>query len=70
VGISLVIGGIGDLVAGLRGTTDERLAEAIGGGASVVFGALALAWPDVTLLVVAVVFGARTTLFGVRTLVR
>jgi hypothetical protein len=48
----------------LRGTTDERLAAIIGGLASVVFGVLALAWPDVTVLVVAVVFGARLVWFG------
>jgi uncharacterized membrane protein HdeD (DUF308 family) len=33
--------------------------------AGVVFGVLALSWPDVTLFVVAVVFGARLILFGV-----
>src|SRR5690606_29707134 len=34
------------------------------GMASVILGVVALAWPDITLLVVAVVFGARTVLFG------
>jgi uncharacterized membrane protein HdeD (DUF308 family)/alpha-beta hydrolase superfamily lysophospholipase len=64
VGVSMIVSGALHVVAGIRGTTDERLASAISGLASVVFGVLALAWPDVTLLVVAVVFGARTVLFG------
>lgn len=64
VGIGLVIAGVGDVVAATRGSTDERLASALRGVATLVFGGIALAWPDVTLLVVAVVFGARTVLFG------
>ncbi len=64
VGIGMVVGGAADVVAGLRGTTDERLAAVLKGAASVVAGVVALAWPDVTLLAVAVVFGARTFLFG------
>lgn len=66
VGIALIIGGILDVVAGLRGSTDERLAAVISGVATVVFGVLALAWPSVTVLVVAIVFGARLVLFGLR----
>ena len=64
VGVGLVIAGMGDVAAAARGSTDERLASALRGTATLVFGVLALAWPDVTLLVVAVVFGARTVLFG------
>lgn len=64
-GISLVAGGVVDIAGGLRATRDERFAAVVGGVASVVFGVLALAWPDVTVLVVAVVFGARTVLVGV-----
>jgi uncharacterized membrane protein HdeD (DUF308 family)/alpha-beta hydrolase superfamily lysophospholipase len=66
VGIALVIGGVLDVAAGLRGSTDERLAAVISGAATVVFGVLALAWPSVTVLVVAIVFGARLVLFGLR----
>jgi uncharacterized membrane protein HdeD (DUF308 family) len=69
VGISMIIGGGGNVIAGIRGTIDERLAALIGGLASVTFGLLALAWPDVTLLVVAVAFGARTVLFGLTQIV-
>lgn len=66
VGVSLIVGGVADIAAGIRATRDERFASVVGGLASVVFGVLALAWPDVTVLVVAVVFGARTVVFGVR----
>lgn len=53
----------------MRGTADQRVAAALAGLASIIFGALALAWPDVTVLVIAVVFGARTVLFGLSQLV-
>lgn len=66
VGIALVLGGVLDVVAGIRRSTDERVAAVIGGSASVAFGLLALSWPSVTVLVVAVVFGARLVLVGLR----
>ena len=64
VGVLLVVGGVARVVAGIRGSTDQRLAAGILGVAEVIFGVLALSWPDLTLLVVAIVFGARTVLFG------
>lgn len=66
VGLALIVGGLLDVVAGLRGSTDERLAAVIGGAASVIFGVLALGWPSVTVLVVAIVFGFRLVQFGLR----
>jgi uncharacterized membrane protein HdeD (DUF308 family) len=66
VGIALIVGGVLDVIAGIRGSTDERLAAVIGGVATLIFGVLALSWPSVTVLVVAVVFGARLVLFGLR----
>ncbi len=66
VGLALVVGGLLDAIAGVRGSTDERLASIIGGVASVIFGVLALSWPSVTVLVIAVVFGFRLVQFGVR----
>jgi uncharacterized membrane protein HdeD (DUF308 family) len=65
-GASMIVGGVLDALSGIRGTSDERLACAIWGVASVVLGLLALEWPDVTLLVVGVVFGVRTAVFGAR----
>lgn len=64
VGVSLVVGGVGDLLSGLRGTSDERLAAVLKGVAGAVLGVVALAWPDITVLVVAVIFGVRTLWFG------
>lgn len=64
VGVGLVITGVGDVAAAARRSTDERLASALRGIATLLFGVVALTWPDVTLLVVAVVFGARTVFFG------
>lgn len=69
VGVMLVLAGVVRVVSGILGTTDQRLAAVVAGLASVVFGVLALSWPDVTLLVVAVVFGARTLLFGLSLIV-
>ncbi|MEN9647084.1 MAG: hypothetical protein RL238_3753 [Actinomycetota bacterium] len=66
VGLALIAGGLLDVAAGVRGSTDERLASIVGGASSVVFGALALSWPSVTLLVIAVVFGFRLVMFGLR----
>ena len=63
-GLSMIIGGGGRILSALRGTADQRVAAALAGLASIIFGVLALAWPDVTVLVIAVVFGARTVLFG------
>jgi uncharacterized membrane protein HdeD (DUF308 family) len=64
VGVALVVNGVGDIFKGLTGRHEEPVGEVIGGLASIVFGVLALSWPDVTVFVVAVLFGARTVLFG------
>lgn len=66
VGAGLLLGGVLDVVGGIRGTIDERVAAVLGGAAGVVLGVLALSWPSVTVLVVAVVFGARLVWFGLR----
>jgi uncharacterized membrane protein HdeD (DUF308 family) len=64
VGIAMVIVGILDVAGGIRGTADDRLTAVLGGIATAVFGVLAYVWPDVTVLVVAVVFGGRLVLHG------
>ncbi|GEL94201.1 hypothetical protein CCO02nite_08590 [Cellulomonas composti] len=66
VGITLIVNGLLAGVAALRrgGTLDGRLAAVAIAVAQVVFGALALLWPDITLIVVAVVFGARLVIVG------
>ncbi|REJ04154.1 hypothetical protein DY023_16510 [Microbacterium bovistercoris] len=72
VGIALIVrGAIGTVLALTeRGITlDRRIAETLLGLAAIVFGILALVWPDITLLVVAVVFGATLALTGMGALV-
>ncbi len=66
VGLLLVVGGALSLLAAFRTarTADARVADAAFGVAGIVFGVLALAWPDITLLVVAIVFGARLIIGG------
>jgi uncharacterized membrane protein HdeD (DUF308 family)/alpha-beta hydrolase superfamily lysophospholipase len=66
VALALLLGGLADLAAArtVRGTA--RFNAVVGGGASILVGLLALTWPDVTVLVVAVVFGARMIIAGVR----
>lgn len=69
VALALLVGGVADLAVsrGLGGTA--RLNAAVGGAASIVFGLLALAWPDVIVIVIAVVFGARVLIAGTRQVV-
>lgn len=61
IGIGLLANGIGEVVAGVRGSdgADGRIATGVLGLAGMGFGVLALLWPDITMIVVAVVFGAR-----------
>ncbi|WP_040796753.1 lipase family protein [Nocardia higoensis] len=64
VAAALVIGGL-IRVAGVRaGTPDDRLIAGLLGAAETVLGVVAWLWPDVTLLVVAVLFGIRTVALG------
>lgn len=69
VGLALISNGIGRILAALRGDSDERLAAGLLGAAGVILGLTALFWPDLTLLVVAVVFGAYLFFTGIARLV-
>ncbi|MBW9095026.1 DUF308 domain-containing protein [Microbacterium jejuense] len=66
VGIGLMVGGAGRIVEAfrVRQSLDARIAAGVLGAAEVVFGVLAVLWPDITGLVVAVVFGARLVIVG------
>ncbi|MFB8387880.1 lipase family protein [Microbacterium sp. NPDC055910] len=67
----LILGGLASLFdAFTRGGASRRVLAFAWAGAQIAFGVLALTWPDVTVLVVALVFGVRTILFGITTLVR
>ncbi|WP_026373393.1 lipase family protein [Agrococcus lahaulensis] len=70
VGAALVVGGAVDGVRALRGPEGDRgvaLALAI---VTMLLGLLALAWPDVSVLAIAALFGARLALLGVALLRR
>ncbi len=66
VGIALAAAGLVRIAHAVRTPQPgrERAANALLGVASLIVGVLALAWPDITVLVVAVTFGARTLWFG------
>lgn len=65
--VTLIATGALGIVAVFRGTRDQRAAAVLFSLADIIFGVLALLWPDVTLLVVAVLFGVRTLVFGLST---
>lgn len=62
--ILLLVGGLGALTGIARGRASQRVLAGASGAAQLVFGVLALAWPDLTLLIAAVLFGVRTTVYG------
>jgi uncharacterized membrane protein HdeD (DUF308 family) len=64
VGVALLVSGAVKVLAAIRDRADQRWAALLLGGASIVLGLVALGWPDITLLVVAVVFGIRLVLYG------
>jgi uncharacterized membrane protein HdeD (DUF308 family) len=71
IAVLLVLGGLASLYDAVsRGTVSERVLAAVWGGAQIAFGILSYAWPDVTVLVVAVIFGVRTIVFGATLLFR
>ncbi|MFF8188521.1 lipase family protein [Microbacterium sp. NPDC016588] len=64
--VLLVIGGLASIGRAVsRGTASSRVLSLAWGVAQVAFGLLSFTWPDVTVLVLAVVFGVRTIVFGV-----
>ncbi|MCP2172872.1 lipase family protein [Terracoccus luteus] len=69
VAAALLVGGAADLLAARHLTATARYDAVVGGATSVVLGVLALAWPDVSVLVVAVLFGARVAMAGARLVV-
>lgn len=70
IGIVLIATGITHLVRLVRRRTWADAAMALLGGAELLLGILALAWPDVTMIVVGALFGGRTVAFGLILLVR
>lgn len=70
VGITMLIGGLARIFAGIRRTADDRWISLLSGLAHLAFGVLALTWPDVSVLVVALLVGPAISLFGVGQIAR
>ena len=70
ISILLLLGGVSSLVGVGKGRVSQRVLSGAWGLAQIAFGVLALGWPDVTVLVVAVVFGVRTVVYGIALLAR
>lgn len=64
VGLALLIGGIVKLASVVTGTSDDRLVSALMGAALLIAGVFAIAWQDATILILALIFGLATVLFG------
>lgn len=67
VAVALMAAGLIRGIGAIRGPArpaDERISALVFALADLILGVVALAWPDVTLLIVAVLFGVRTLLFG------
>ena len=63
-GIGLLAGGLLKLRIAALERGEERLLAGVGALAAVIVGVLAISWPAVTVLALAVMFGVRTFLFG------
>jgi uncharacterized membrane protein HdeD (DUF308 family)/pimeloyl-ACP methyl ester carboxylesterase len=70
IGIALLVGGVVKLVSAIQATSDDRLVASLTGTAAVVAGVLALAWQDATILILSILFGFATILFGFGQIVR
>lgn len=64
-GLALAVSGAVTLIGALVGHPDGRGLRLVLGGVSLVIGLAVLAWPDATLLVVALLIGLRTLVNGV-----
>lgn len=70
VGAGLVASGLSRLWSVLRAQTNERYVTLVGGLAAIAFGVLSLAWPDATILVMAVLIGPIAVIFGIGQVLR
>ncbi|MGN6868568.1 MAG: alpha/beta fold hydrolase [Solirubrobacteraceae bacterium] len=64
VGISMVLGGLTRIARAARGDVEDRVIAALTGTASLIFGVLALSWPDITVLILGLLVGPSTVIFG------
>ena len=64
-GLALVAGGLAKCGVAVFGAGDERVVLGVAGVTAVVAGTFALSWPEVTILVVAILAGASAVIDGV-----
>ena len=67
--VLLVLGGLGSLAGATRGRVSERVLAVASSLAQVVFGILALAWPEATVVVLSLILGLQILAFGIVLLV-
>lgn len=67
-GVALLVAGASDLLEARQSQGLDRWSSALGGLASISFGGLALAWPDVSVVVIGVLVGVRLLMVGLRLL--
>lgn len=66
IGVTLVAGGVARTLAGLiGGGPDGRLIPLLSGVSRIIFGVLALSWPDITVLVTSLLVGPAVMIFGI-----
>lgn len=66
VGVSLLVGGLARIVTAVRGRPpDGRAIPLFSGLSRAIFGVLALSWPDVTVLVTALLVGPAMMVYGI-----
>lgn len=63
-GVSMLLGGLARLAGAIRAGAGERAIDALSGASRVIFGVLALSWPDITVLVLALLVGPSAVIFG------
>lgn len=65
-GVALVVRGVVAVIDAVTGHADERWTIGMAGLSSTMLGLIALTWPAVTVLVLAVAFGASAVIVGIR----
>lgn len=68
-GLGLIASGLARIIPALHSEADQRLAAFLLGAASIILGLVALSWPDVTLLVIALTVGIALVVFGIARLI-
>jgi uncharacterized membrane protein HdeD (DUF308 family) len=63
-GVSALVGGLLDLVAGLRGRTRDKTSAVVRGVIGIAIGVAILVWPEATIGVIAILLGAFLLLQG------